>query len=291
MRKLGKKQLTLHLVGPLKAFRPSSPTTISSFAAGDDLIYTYDTQGERPGIARAARRLETAGIRFKDLQTTQSSLEDIFVSLVRESALNIHAIRAIYAFEMARTRRTLMQSIISPVLSTSLYFVVFGAAIGSRITEVEASATARSSSRAHHAVAADAEHRERVVRHLLSQVHRHDLRASVGAHFVSRDRHQLCRRRGDQVDHSRADHPGDRGSVRPVKIDHPVWMVLFLLLTAVTFSLVGFIIGIWADGFEKLQLVPLLIVTPLTILAAASIRSTCCRRSGRRSRCSIRSSI
>ena len=73
-----------------------------------------------------------------------------------------------------------------------------------------------------------------------------------------------------------------------LRIDHPAWMIVFLVLTAATFSLVGFIIGIWADGFEKLQLVPLLIVTPLTFLAAASIRSTCCRRFGRTSACSTR---
>ena len=87
------------------------------------------------GIAALLDDLTRAGIRFKDLQTTQSSLEDIFVSLVRENVdMNLHAIRAIYRFEMARTWRTLMQSIVSPVISTSLYFVVFGAAIGSRIS-------------------------------------------------------------------------------------------------------------------------------------------------------------
>ena len=90
--------------------------------------------------------MATAGIRFKDLDTTQSSLEDIFVDLVRQK-MNFPAVRAIYKFEMARAGRTLLQSIVSPVISTSLYFVVFGAAIGSRITEIQGVPTARSSCR------------------------------------------------------------------------------------------------------------------------------------------------
>ena len=138
MRKLGKKQLTLQLTEALdgRAGRARGPQP--------------DARGRRqrahlhlrhPGRAhrhhRAARATSTErGIGFKDLQTTQSSLEDIFVDLVRQKAMtmNVRAIRAIYRFEMARTGRTLMQSIVSPVISTSLYFVVFGAAIGSRIT-------------------------------------------------------------------------------------------------------------------------------------------------------------
>ena len=179
------------------------------------MIYTYDTQGERPGIAALLDDLDKAGIQFKDLQTTQSSLEDIFVSLVREEQVNVHAIRAIYKFEMARTRRTLMQSIISPVISTSLYFVVFGAAIGSRIQHVDGisygafivpglimlSLLTQSISNASFGI-------------YFPEVHRHDLRAAVGAGFLSRDRRQLCRRGRDQVDHPRPDHPGDGGAVR-----------------------------------------------------------------------------
>ena len=104
---------------------------------GMDLVYTYDTQAERTGITALLQDLNRAGIRFRDLETTQSSLEDIFVDLVRQEPMNLHAIRAIYVFEMARTGRTIWQSIVSPVISTSLYFVVFGAAIGSRITEID----------------------------------------------------------------------------------------------------------------------------------------------------------
>ena len=137
MRKLGKKQLTLHLQDALARVPPALDAYHLELSGdGSELIYTYDTRGRRPSIAALLDDLDKAGIRFKDLQTTQSSLEDIFVSLVREKPVNVYAMRAIYKFEMARTRRTLMQSIISPVISTSLYFVVFGAAIGSRIQEV-----------------------------------------------------------------------------------------------------------------------------------------------------------
>ena len=98
----------------------------------------------------------------------------------------------------------------------------------------------------------------------------HDLRAPVGAGLVARDRDRLCRRGGDQVDHPRPDHPRDRAPVRAAADRAPVLDGrCSCVLTAVTFSLFGFIIGIWADGFEKLQLVPLLIVTPLTFLGGS----------------------
>ena len=139
MRKLGKKQLTLHLQTPLDAHSRTSSRRIAGAGrrTASELVYTYDTQGERTGITALLGDLDEAGIRFKRPETTQSSLEDIFVNLVRAATMNLHAVRAIYSFEMARTGRTLMQSIVSPVISTSLYFVVFGAAIGSRITEIE----------------------------------------------------------------------------------------------------------------------------------------------------------
>ena len=138
MRKLGKKQLTLQLESPLAEV----PAALAGYGldvakGGNELIYTYEGDGGRTDIIALLKALDDAGIRFKDLHTTQSSLEDIFVSLLRGNSMNIYAIRAIYKFEMARTWRTLMQSIIAPVISTSLYFVVFGAAIGSRIKEVD----------------------------------------------------------------------------------------------------------------------------------------------------------
>ncbi len=184
--------------------------------------------------------------------------------------MNLPAIRAIYTFEMARTRRTLMQSIVSPVLSTSLYFVVFGAAIGSRIQQVEG-----------------IPYGAFIVPGLimLSLLTQSISNASFGIYFP--------RFTGTIYEHLSApvsyleivlSFVGAAASKSivlgviilataalfvPLKILHPLWMVLFLVLTSVTFSLLGFIIGIWADGFEKLQLVPLLIVTPLTFLGGS----------------------
>ena len=181
--------------------------------------------------------------------------------------MNTHAIRAIYSFEMARTRRTLMQSIISPVLSTSLYFVVFGAAIGSRITHVEG-----------------VSYGDFLVPGLimLSLLTQSISNASFGIYFpkFTGTIYELLSAPVSYLEivisyvGAAATKSVILGLVIlatsvlfvPVRIDHPVWMVMFLLLTSVTFSLVGFIIGIWADGFEKLQVVPLLLVTPLTFL-------------------------
>jgi ABC-2 type transport system permease protein len=98
------------------------------------------------------------------------------------------------------------------------------------------------------------------------KLHGHDLRAAVGTDVAAGDRARLCRRGGHQVDHARSHHAGDGGCSCRFQIAHPLWMLAFLVLTSVTFSLLGFIIGIWADGFEKLQIVPLLIITPLTFL-------------------------
>ena len=172
---------------------------------------------------------------------------------------------------MARTWRTLMQSIVSPVISTSLYFVVFGAAIGSRISEIDG-------------VSYGAFIVPGLI--MLSLLTQSISNASFGIYFpkftgtiyeilsapvsLARDRARLCRRGGDQIDHPRRHHPRrPRGLFVPLQIAHPFWMLAFLVLTAVTFSLFGFIIGIWADGFEKLQIVPLLIVTPLTFLGGS----------------------
>jgi hypothetical protein len=138
MRKLGKKRLTLHLLERLDSIPASLAGRQLALANdGRELVYTYDTQAERTGITALLKSLHEAGIRFRDLNTTQSSLEDIFVDLGKARPMNWRAVWAIYTFEMARTGRTLLQSIVAPVISTSLYFVVFGAAIGSRISEIE----------------------------------------------------------------------------------------------------------------------------------------------------------
>ena len=184
--------------------------------------------------------------------------------------MNIHAIRAIYGFEMARTRRTLLQSIVAPVISTSLYFVVFGTAIGSRISTVE-----------------DVPYGAFIVPGLimLSLLTQSIANASFGIYFprFSGTIYELLSAPVSPFEivlgyvGAAATKSILLGAIIlataalfvPLRIEHPVWMAMFLVLTAATFSLFGFIIGLWADGFEKLQLVPLLVVTPLTFLGGS----------------------
>ena len=184
--------------------------------------------------------------------------------------MNVHAVRAIYRFEMARTRRTLMQSVISPVLSTSLYFVVFGAAIGSRIQEVGG-------------ISYGAFIVPGLV--MLSLLTQRIANASFGIYFpkFTGTIYELLSAPVSyfEIVLSYVGAAATKSIILgiiimitaalfvPLRIEHPIWMLLFLVLTAVTFSLLGFIIGIWADGFEKLQVVPLLIITPLTFLGGS----------------------
>lgn len=184
--------------------------------------------------------------------------------------MNIYAIKAIYLFELARTWRTLMQSIISPVLSTSLYFIVFGSAIGSRMVEIDGisygafivpglimlSLLTESISNSsfgiympkftgtiYEILSAPISAMEVVIGYVGAAATK-----SIILGLIILATARLF------VDFS---------------IEHPLWMLAFLVLTGVTFSLFGFIIGVWADGFEKLQIVPMMIVTPLTFLGGS----------------------
>ena len=184
--------------------------------------------------------------------------------------MNFRAVRAIYLFEMARTWRTLLQSIVSPVVSTSLYFVVFGAAIGSRITEIEGVP--------YGAFIVPG----LVMMMLLTQS---VMNASFGIYFPKfvGTIYEILSAPISYFEivlgyvgaaATKSIILGliilaTAGLFVPLHIQHPLWMLTFLVLTAMTFSLFGFIIGIWADGFEKLQVVPLLIVTPLTFLGGS----------------------
>ena len=184
--------------------------------------------------------------------------------------LNFHAIRAIYKFEMARTWRTLLQSIVTPVVSTSLYFVVFGAAIGSSITAIDG-------------VSYGAFIVPGLI--MLSLLTQSISNASFGIFFpkFTGTIYELLSAPVSYVEivisyvgaaATKSIILGliilaTAGLFVPLEIAHPLWMLAFLVLTAVTFSLFGFILGIWADGFEQLQLVPLLIITPLIFLGGS----------------------
>ncbi|HET7687308.1 MAG TPA: ABC transporter permease [Candidatus Macondimonas sp.] len=184
--------------------------------------------------------------------------------------MNVYAIRAIYRFEMARWLRTLMQSIASPVLSTSLYFIVFGAAIGSRMGTIEG-------------VSYGAFIIPGLV--MLSLLSESISNASFGIYMPkwSGTIYELLSAPVSVVE-ILAGYVGAAvtksvllgllilATARlfvPYTIAHPLWMIAFLLLTAVTFSLFGFILGIWADNWEKLQVIPLMIVTPLAFLGGS----------------------
>lgn len=184
--------------------------------------------------------------------------------------MNWYALRAIYAFEMNRTRRTLLQSIVSPVISTTLYFVVFGAAIGGRISQVDGvsygafivpglimlSLLMQSVSNASFAIYFP-RFTGTIFEHLSAPVSPFELSAAYVAAAATKSIIL-----GLVILLTSA-------LFVPLKIVHPVWMLSFLVLTSVTFSLFGYLIGIWADSFEKLQLIPLLIITPLTFLGGS----------------------
>lgn len=184
--------------------------------------------------------------------------------------MNWYAIKSIYLFEMARALRTLTQSIVSPVLSTSLYFIVFGAAIGSRMGEVDG-------------VSYGAFIIPGLV--MMSLLSTSIANASFGI-YMPRWSGTIYEVLSAPVSFIEVilGYVGAAASktillgllillTARLFVDydvlHPIWMLFFLVLTAVTFSMFGFIIGLWADGFEKLQIIPLMVITPLTFLGGA----------------------
>jgi ABC-2 type transport system permease protein len=184
--------------------------------------------------------------------------------------MNFRAVQAIYMFEMSRAARTWMQSIVSPVISTSLYFVVFGAAIGSRITEIEG-----------------VPYGAFIVPGLLMMtlLAQSVANAAFGIYFpkFTGTIYEILSApvSGFEIALGYVGAAATKsiilgliilataGLFVPLRLDHPLAMLAFLLLTAVTFSLLGFVIGIWAEGFERLQVVPLLIITPLSFLGGS----------------------
>ena len=184
--------------------------------------------------------------------------------------MNLHAVRAIYKFEMARTFRTVMQSIASPVLSTSLYFIVFGSAIGSRMADIDG-------------VSYGAFIVPGLI--MLSILTESISNASFGIYMprFSGTIYEVLSAPISVLEillgyvGAAATKSIMLGTIILItarlfvsfSIEHPLWMLAFLILTSVSFSLFGFIIGIWADGFEKLQIVPMMVVMPLTFLGGS----------------------
>ena len=184
--------------------------------------------------------------------------------------MNLHGVKAIYRFELARWFRTLMQSILAPVISTSLYFVVFGSAIGSRMTAIDG-------------ISYGAFIVPGLI--MLSILTESISNASFGIYMPkwSGTIYELLSSPVSWIE-TVVGYVGAASTKSvllgllilvtarlfvPFEIAHPVWMLAFLVLTAVTFSLFGFIIGLWADDFQKLQIVPTLIITPLTFLGGS----------------------
>ncbi len=184
--------------------------------------------------------------------------------------MNVYAIRAIYLFEMARTWRTLMESVASPILSTSLYFVVFGAAIGSRMGEI-----------------GGISYGAFIIPGLLmlSLLSESISNASFGIYFpkFSGTIYEVLSAPVSSLEIV-VGYVGAAATKSIIlgmlilatarlfvdyEIIHPLWMIGFLVLTAVSFSMFGFIIGLWADDFQKLQIIPLMVITPLTFLGGA----------------------
>ena len=181
--------------------------------------------------------------------------------------MNLRGIAAIYAFEMSRTGRTLLQSIVAPVITTALYFVVFGAAIGTRISRIEG-----------------VDYGAFIVPGLvmLTLLTQSVTNASFGIYFprFTGTIYEILSAPVSAFEivigyvGAAATKSIILGLIIlataaffvPLRVAHPFWMLAFLVLTAATFSLLGFIIGVWADGFEQLQFVPLLVITPLTFL-------------------------
>ena len=239
-------------------------------ADGCRLTYTYDPHSSHTGIPDLLQAISAAGLTLKDFNTTQSSLEDIFVNLVKSKIMNIQAIKVIYKYEMLRAWETLLQSFVSPVLSTSLYFVVFGSAIGGRIEQIDGipygafivpglmmlALLTQSISNAsfgiffpkftgtiYEVLSAPIS----FVEILLGYVGAAATKSLVIGLIIL----------------------ATAGLFVPLEIAHPFWMAAFLVLTCIAFSLFGFIIGLWAKDFEKLQLIPLLVITPLVFLGGS----------------------
>ena len=274
MRKLGKRRLSIMMQRRIDAIPPAlAGWPLRLEAEGERLVYEFEANAADTGIPRLLRELGDAGIDYKDLETSRSSLEDIFVGLVEGagmSRVNCLGMWAIYRTEMARTRRTVWQSVATPVITTMLYFIVFGGAIGSRMQQVGGVGygafivpglimlTLLTEGISNASVAIYFPKFTRTIFELLSAPisSTEAVFAYVGAAATKSVLIGLIILATATL-------------FVPVRIMHPGWMVAFLVLTAVSFGLFGFLIGIWAESFEQLAIIPSLVVTPLTFLGGA----------------------
>ena len=271
MRKLGKKQMTraapraAHGAAGISGALPARAARRWP-RARLYLRHAQRTHGNHDAARRARRRRHSLQGSLDDAELARGDLRESRA----EIGMNWHAVHAIYHFEMARMFRTIVQSIVAPVLSTSLYFVVFGSAIGSRIQEVDGTSYGAF-----------------IVPGLimLSLLTESIGNASFGIYFP-RFTGTIYEVLSAPVSAAEVilGYVGAAATKSvilgfiilataalfvPIEIRHPFWMLAFLVLTAATFSLFGFIIGLWADSFEKLQVVPLLVITPLTFLGGS----------------------
>ena len=268
MRRMGKKHLSVALAEPISAPPPAMAGFDMELSEdGRTLTYIYDRLSAPDGVASFMRALARGGAALQRPRHRAEQPRRNFCRSGAGAAVNYYSIRAIYIYEMARTRRTLMGSVLSPVISTTLYFVVFGSAIGSRIDTVQG-----------------VDYGAFLVPGLMmfTLLTQSVSNASFGIYFP-RFVGTIYELLSAPVSPYEAliGYVGaaatksliisfiilaTAGFFVPLEIQNPALMLLFLVLTAVTFCLLGFIIGIWAENFEQLQLVPLLIITPLVFL-------------------------
>ncbi len=271
MRKLGKKQLTLQLQAPLATIPAAlSGLPLELAKDGNELVYSFDTQAQRNRHRRAAAQAQRTRHRVQG-PAHRGEFARGHLREPREVApMNFHAVQAIYRFEMSRTWRTLFQSIATPVMTTSLYFVVFGSAIGSRMMNIDGVSygafivpglimlTVLMESVSNGSFGIYMPKFAGTIYELLS--------APVGLTET------LLGYTGAAATKSVILGVVILVTARlfvPFSIEHPFWMIAFLVLTSVTFALLGFLIGIWADSWEKIQIVPMMVVTPLTFLGGS----------------------
>ncbi len=270
MQKLGRKQLRLELKSPLSALPPSlEALQLNLSEDGRAVIHEYGNGAGEARIGAVLAAMESEGLMISDISTHQSRLK---ISSFRswEIAHELEAIKSIYLFEMARMKRTLLQSVISPVITTSLYFIVFGTAIGTRIQEVNG-------------VSYGAFITPGLI--MLTLLGQCISNGAIGIYFpkFTGTIYEILSAPVSmtEVVIGYVGAAASKGIIIgliilatasffvDLSIQHPVMMLVFMVLTAITFSMAGFIIGIWADNFEQLNLVPMLVVPPLTFLGGS----------------------